>query len=165
MDPVAANHATIANYANNGGDNPGKPEHWPPVDQLLPRDEGPSFGTATEAALVDLTERGDRRVDEAVTIDLTRLDARLDQALNARTYADLEPLTADRAALGRTGSGTAADPHRTRTQRIRRAGAARPSCPAPGAPDGWSSPRTIRVVVRSNAARPLSAASIHAPPA
>ena len=28
---------------------------------------------------------------------------------------------------------------------------------------GWSSPRTIKVVVRSNAARPLSAASIHAP--
>ena len=46
-----------------------------PVDQLLPRDEGPGFGNTGETPLVDLTERGDRRVDAAVTIDLTRLEA------------------------------------------------------------------------------------------
>ena len=46
-----------------------------PVDQLLPRDEGPGFGTTGEAPLVDLTERDGRRLDEAVTIDLTRLES------------------------------------------------------------------------------------------
>src|SRR5688500_12021116 len=45
-----------------------------PVDQLLPRDDGPSFGNTAETEVVDLTERPGGRVEEAVTIDLTRLD-------------------------------------------------------------------------------------------
>jgi len=45
-----------------------------PVDQLLPRDDGPAFGNTGETEVVDLTERTGTRVDEAVTIDLTRLD-------------------------------------------------------------------------------------------
>ena len=45
-----------------------------PVDQLLPRDDGPAFGNTGEQEVVDLTDRTTPRVDEAVTIDLTRLD-------------------------------------------------------------------------------------------
>ena len=45
-----------------------------PVDQLLPRDEGPGFGNTGETPLVDLTADG-RPVEESVTIDLTKLEA------------------------------------------------------------------------------------------
>ena len=45
-----------------------------PVDQLLPRDDGPAFGNTGETEVVDLTDRTTPRVEEAVTIDLTRLD-------------------------------------------------------------------------------------------
>jgi transcriptional regulator with XRE-family HTH domain len=45
-----------------------------PVDQLLPRDDGPAFGNTGETEVVDLTDRAAPRVEEAVTIDLTRLD-------------------------------------------------------------------------------------------
>jgi transcriptional regulator with XRE-family HTH domain len=44
-----------------------------PVDQLLPRDDGPAFGNTGETEMVDLTERASPRVEEAVTNDLTRL--------------------------------------------------------------------------------------------
>src|SRR5918999_3858535 len=44
-----------------------------PVDQLLPRDDGPGFGNTAETEVVDLTEGRQGRVEEAVTIDLTRL--------------------------------------------------------------------------------------------
>jgi transcriptional regulator with XRE-family HTH domain len=44
-----------------------------PVDQLLPRDEGPGFGNGSEAALVDLTERRDPSLGDPITIDLTRI--------------------------------------------------------------------------------------------
>ena len=45
-----------------------------PVDQLLPRDDGPAFGNTGETEVVDLTDRTAPRVEEAITIDLTRLD-------------------------------------------------------------------------------------------
>src|SRR5690606_22843716 len=45
-----------------------------PVDQLLPRDDGPGFGS-TNGAIVDLTADQLPEPQPAVTIDLTRLDA------------------------------------------------------------------------------------------
>jgi transcriptional regulator with XRE-family HTH domain len=44
-----------------------------PVDQLLPADEGPAFGTEPASESIDLTERG-RRNDGPEAIDLTRLE-------------------------------------------------------------------------------------------
>jgi len=45
-----------------------------PVDQLLPHDEGPSFGVATSDQIIDLTERSASRSRHTITIDLTRLE-------------------------------------------------------------------------------------------
>ena len=46
-----------------------------PVDQLLPRDEGPGFANSGDAAVVDLTADQIPEPQSAVTIDLTRLDS------------------------------------------------------------------------------------------
>jgi transcriptional regulator with XRE-family HTH domain len=45
-----------------------------PVDQLLPRDDGPGFGHTGESAVVDLTGAQVPEPQSAITIDLTRLD-------------------------------------------------------------------------------------------
>ncbi len=45
-----------------------------PVDQLLPHDEGPSFGVTIAEPVIDLTERGSARHHHTITIDLTRLE-------------------------------------------------------------------------------------------
>lgn len=45
-----------------------------PVDQLLPHDEGPSFGVVTNDPIIDLTERNAARARHTITIDLTRLE-------------------------------------------------------------------------------------------
>ena len=45
-----------------------------PVDQLLPRDEGPDFGLAPGDHTVDLSDRSQRTIGDAITIDLTRLE-------------------------------------------------------------------------------------------
>ncbi len=45
-----------------------------PVDQLLPHDEGPSFGVSTAEPVIDLTDRIGSRQSRTITIDLTRLE-------------------------------------------------------------------------------------------
>lgn len=45
-----------------------------PVDQLLPRDDGPGFNHGSDSTVVDLTGASMPEPQSAITIDLTRLD-------------------------------------------------------------------------------------------
>ena len=45
-----------------------------PVDQLLPRDEGPGYSSRRDDDVVDLTTSGPAPADRKVVLDLTRLD-------------------------------------------------------------------------------------------